>query len=324
MSKKYKILALCGGGVRGVMTGTIIERLEHDHPGFLKGVDLLAGTSAGSNIISLLLSDYSGVGLRQRLVDFMKHYQPEKKNRHPDKPMFDIENFVDAQMTLHPGNPSLSSFDRSVLMTAFQLGNRATGRPWDQIIFNNLPGSDTAGVGIVDATVSSSVMGGMYGTYQFEFEGETYYTVDGAFAHHDPSLIAIAYAMFYQKVPIEDIVVVDIGTGYMPQSLGEEQVTKWGCRQWVHGPEDEQNLVSPLLANQPFSIPVLDIILNGTSTTLLEQQAGMMLGGNRYVNINPQIKNISETDTAAIPYLIEQGAKANLAQANELIREYWV
>ena len=43
----YRILSLDGGGLRGVLTIKLLERLETVHPGFLSQVDLFAGTSTG-------------------------------------------------------------------------------------------------------------------------------------------------------------------------------------------------------------------------------------------------------------------------------------
>lgn len=336
MSEKYKILSLCGGGVRGIMTATIMERLHQYKSNFLEEFDLLAGTSAGSFIISSLLGNYSAEGLGRRIAEFVKDYQPQTKNRtDPSKPMHNIQDFVDTVTAIHNGNPSLKSFEQKVIMTSFDLGHRDTGRLWNQMVFTNLDVpldvderiktsgyGETPEMGIVDATVSSCAMGGMYGAHKFSHKDKTYYCVDGAFAHHDPTLIAIAYAMS-TGVPAEDIVVIDIGTGYMPQSLGSNDVAAWGCQQWVQAPNGDQNLVPDLLANQPFSVPVLDLTLNGTNSTLLELQAKLMLGKDRYANINPRIKDISETDNLAIPYLIEHGMLADLSHAKKLIDLYW-
>ncbi len=49
------ILAMDGGGVMSLLTLTLLKRLEADMPGFLKAVDLFAGTSAGG-INALLLA----------------------------------------------------------------------------------------------------------------------------------------------------------------------------------------------------------------------------------------------------------------------------
>lgn len=52
---KYKILSLDGGGIRGLLTAILLERLEEAVPGWLDKADLLAGTSTGG-IIALGLA----------------------------------------------------------------------------------------------------------------------------------------------------------------------------------------------------------------------------------------------------------------------------
>jgi patatin-like phospholipase/acyl hydrolase len=42
-----RILSLDGGGIRGVVTGRLLERLEKACPGFMAHVDVIAGTSTG-------------------------------------------------------------------------------------------------------------------------------------------------------------------------------------------------------------------------------------------------------------------------------------
>jgi patatin-like phospholipase/acyl hydrolase len=43
----YRILSLDGGGIRGLLSAVILERLERLAPGWLDQVDLIAGTSTG-------------------------------------------------------------------------------------------------------------------------------------------------------------------------------------------------------------------------------------------------------------------------------------
>src|SRR5712691_6048927 len=51
----YRILALDGGGIRGVYTSVLLRRLSEQVPGFLDRAQLLAGTSTGG-ILALALA----------------------------------------------------------------------------------------------------------------------------------------------------------------------------------------------------------------------------------------------------------------------------
>jgi hypothetical protein len=51
----YRILSLDGGGILGVLTAAILERLEQSRPGFLQMFDLFAGTSTLPDLTGSLL-----------------------------------------------------------------------------------------------------------------------------------------------------------------------------------------------------------------------------------------------------------------------------
>lgn len=55
MAKKWRILALDGGGIRGIYTLELLQRLADGFDGFLSNVNVFAGTSTGS-IIALGLA----------------------------------------------------------------------------------------------------------------------------------------------------------------------------------------------------------------------------------------------------------------------------
>src|SRR6266849_2029556 len=73
----YRILALDGGGIRGVYTAVLLQRLSKEVPGFLGRADLLAGTSTGG-ILALALAEGAHAGgtcgalCGQRQADFLK------------------------------------------------------------------------------------------------------------------------------------------------------------------------------------------------------------------------------------------------------------
>ena len=63
--KKYRILALDGGGIRGLLTAILLERLEKAVPGWLDRVDFLAGTSTGGILALGLAHGVSPSRLRE-------------------------------------------------------------------------------------------------------------------------------------------------------------------------------------------------------------------------------------------------------------------
>jgi patatin-like phospholipase/acyl hydrolase len=71
----YRILSLDGGGIRGVLTASLLERLEEKQPGFLTMVDLFAGTSTGG-ILALALASGMTAEVRDLYVTWAKLYLP--------------------------------------------------------------------------------------------------------------------------------------------------------------------------------------------------------------------------------------------------------
>jgi len=61
----YKILSLDGGGIRGYLTVTLLERMQQARPGFLDQFDLFAGTSIGSILALGLAYGLSPTELRE-------------------------------------------------------------------------------------------------------------------------------------------------------------------------------------------------------------------------------------------------------------------
>jgi hypothetical protein len=57
--RPYRILCLDGGGIRGILTTTILKRICKHNPAFLDNVDLIVGTSAGGLLSLLLASGYT-------------------------------------------------------------------------------------------------------------------------------------------------------------------------------------------------------------------------------------------------------------------------
>ena len=116
----YTILSFCGGGIRGLASATLLQRLWPD-PAQPPTADLLAGTSTGTSIISWLLA---GQGPAQTCQNYLtggvKFFTNPSTN--PLTPAYDIKEVIAAQLLLHRGDPKLSTLRQGVLMTSFNVG----------------------------------------------------------------------------------------------------------------------------------------------------------------------------------------------------------
>lgn len=306
----YTIPAFCGGGIRGLLSATLLQRL---FPINAPTADLLAGTSTGSGIISWLLAGQSPAQICQNYLTQEAHFFSHPCTD-PQFPAYNVKEVLAAQCRLHDGDPKLSTFKQSVLFTSFNVGRSKT-EPWTPLLLHNLANApEPSNIGIAEAVASSSAMPGMLGSVNGN--------IDGAFVNHDPTLAAVALALS-AGVPFDDIYVICFGTGYMPNWIASDTST-WGAQPWLNGDENSKSQTPPLLVNGTVS-PVLNATLSGTSTNLMPQLAGMMLG-TRYVYLNAPLDwYIPENDVKPtdLQYLQDQAAGVDISAAQQLVANYW-
>jgi hypothetical protein len=307
----YRILAFCGGGIRGLLSAGILERLAKKSPRIVSETDLLAGTSVGASIISLLLANVSPAQVYHYYSTSVPGFF-KNPNTDPQMPAFDIDTLAAAQHQLHPTNPSLDAVKKKVVFTSFNVGSE--NRNWQPVLFNNLSKSTTGTTPLIDAVISSGAMPGELGSYTGH--------IDGAFVNHDPTLAAIALAI-NEGVRLENIVAICIGTGFMANWIASD-TSQWGAEQWERGDNNPNNRTPPVLINGTES-PVLSAAISGTSTNLVPDLLAMMLPG-RYAYINPTLDRIvaeDDTNPADLDYLQAQAMQVDISSAVSLLNKYW-
>lgn len=321
----YTIVSFCGGGIRGLMSATILSNLAQHNGNILTNTNLLAGTSTGSNIVSALVGGKSTRDIIDSFYDEAAFYS--KGDSDSTAPAYSNSSYIKSQQQLH-NSQTLASLTQKVLFTTFNLGSApvdgAPPVPWSPQLFTNVPNPvvSNADTLIVDAVVSSGSMPAMLPSYNGN--------VDGAFVHHDPTLAAIALAVS-SGIDINDIAAICIGTGFMANWIGSD-TTQWGATQWLNGDGSfyPQNQVPPLLTNESETAPspILNLCLNGTSTNLIPMLSQMLLS-NRYVYLNPVLDTyVPETacSPGTLAYLVGQAnaLPADLMnQAYALLDTYW-
>jgi len=127
----------------------------------------------------------------------------------------------------------------------------------------------------------------MAAPYPYTLNGRQMHLVDGAFVHHDPTVPAIALAAANGN-SVSDISAIDFGTGFMRNFITAD-VEGWGANQWVNGTGGSDGTLPQLLVNMPATpaqMPILNLCLNGTSTNLMPDLAGMLLD-DRFAYLNP-------------------------------------
>lgn len=189
----FKIIALDGGGIRGVLTAALLNRLQEQYPGLsnpANAVTLFAGTSTGGILALGLAAGLTPAEMRDLYVV-------------NGKVIFDatwIRDITDlggiAGAKFDNGNlkavlgqtfagATLGNLKHRVLISSFQLDDGATPPSWKPKFFHNFPGSDSdAEELVVDVAMKTSAAP----TYFPSYEG----FIDGGVIANNPSMAALA------------------------------------------------------------------------------------------------------------------------------------
>lgn len=298
--RRYRILSLDGGGIRGVFTARVLERLNEKEPDFLNSIDLIAGTSTGS-ILAVGIAD--GKPPRE-MVAFYRQQAPLvfKDNLYDN--IRDIGHFRGAQYSIknfkkalrkHIGNIKLKDLGKRVLIPTFDLDAPATKtspRTWKPKFFHNFPGpySDREELAL-DVILRSCAAPIYFPTYQGY--------IDGGVVANNPAMAALAQALRSEKLQIGDIRLLSLGTGHNPTHI-EGQRLDWGLVQWA---------------------PLLNRLMAGGAMGVADYQCRQILGRD-YRRLSAVFdKPVPLDGIDKIDYLIEQANNLDLTSTIRWIRK---
>jgi patatin-like phospholipase/acyl hydrolase len=299
----YRILSLDGGGIRGLISAILLERLEQAHPGFISQVDLFAGTSTGGLLALGLATGRTPAQARQL-------YEIYGNKVFTDTLLDDVRDLgklIGAEYGLAPlkevldtqfGDLSLAALKKRVLISAFDLDHQPSRpgqyRSWKAKFFHNYPGPESDGEQrVVDVALYTSAAPVYFPTYHGY--------IDGGVVAGNPSVCALAQALHPptggQK--LEDIVLLSIGTGYNPKYL-EIQDANWGLAQWAPH--------------------MISLVLEGDAD-LADYQCRQILS-QRYLRINPRLPEEIDMDAVAkMPLMVQIASQVDLDTAVEWLKK---
>ena len=300
----YHILSMDGGGIRGIMTAILLQRLEESRPGFLSYIQLFAGTSTGGLLALGLASGKTPAEMR-------KLYQESGEKVFADTVSDDVRDFVmlvGADYSLGPLKMTLSEqFDehrldalpKKVLVSSFDLDNEDpvhSKRTWKAKFFHNYPGLDSDGdQKVVDVALRTANAPLFFPIYQGY--------IDGGVVANNPSVCALAQALNPQTgaQKLDDLVLLSVGTGYNPRYLSSQD-GDWGLVQWA-----------PHL---------LYLVLEG-DTELADYQCRQLLG-KRYLRLNIQLPTTIGMDRVdQLPLLEKLAMQFDLTPALAWLDNYF-
>lgn len=307
---KYRILSIDGGGIRGIITAIILQRLISDSTisGFLNDVDLIAGTSTGG-LLALGIAN----GLEP---NYMRDIYEKKGGFIFDDSWidnlldigkitgadYDIRNLEKVLKNIF-GQTTLSGLKKNILITTFDLDNESkdlNSRTWKPKIFHNFKGSDSDGnelaykVGLYTSAAP---------TYFPSVDGY----VDGGVYANNPSMCALAQSQdkrFFKDPNISEVVLLSLGTGTSLVFIkGKEH--DWGYAQW--------------------SKPLISLMMDGVAG-IADYQCKQILGDNyfRFAPVFPADISVPMDDVGKIPYMIDFANSRNLDETIKWIKNFWI
>jgi uncharacterized protein len=306
----YKILCLDGGGIRGLITIIMLQRLSQE-PGlanWLNKVDLVAGTSTGG---LLALAIAKGLDL-QVLRDL---YEKKGKDVFDDSwfdDVIDLATIIGAEygnkklrreLRKIMQDTTLGDLQRNVLITTFDLDNESEDpkkRTWKPKIFHNLPGADNDNeylaykVGLYTSAAP---------TYFPSVDGY----IDGGVFANNPSMCALAQTQDERNenhVPLKDVILLSMGTGISLTYIKGERLD-WGYAQWVK--------------------PLISLMLDGV-VGIADYQCKQILG-KQYHRLAPTFPpgiSIPLDDIKRIPDMIAFASNVQINETADWLRKNWI
>jgi len=311
MANLTRILSIDGGGIRGIIPGQVLVKLEsklREASGKPKATiadffDLIAGTSTGGILTCIYLCPDFGGGDRpkarfsaQQAVDLylergdeifdVSLWQKLRSGRGAFDEIYDATELEEA-LDDYLGELKLSQLLKPCLITAYNIKKRAAYffTQHDAIIDEK---DDFLVKDVARATSAAPVF--FEAARIKSLSKVPYPLIDGGVFANNPAMCA--YAEARKKLPgnpaAEGMAILSIGTGMLAKAYDYKSVKNWGAVSWIK--------------------PLLDIMMSGVSETV-DRQLSMIFDTiehrDQYLRINAPLLNASpDMDDASEENLI--------------------
>lgn len=261
----YRILSLDGGGIRGLLTVVLLQRISAalGSDSWLMKTDLAAGTSTGG-LIAL------GFAKGLSLAELRSLYEDEGDEIFDDSWIDDItdigklagadydsDNLERILKTKLGETTRLQDLGKRVLIPSFDLDNEDANprkRRWKPKIFHNFPGNDSDGA---ELAYKVGMRTAAAPTYFPSYDGY----VDGGVFANNPAMCALAQSQnraWPERPDLDEVVMLSIGTGTSLVYIGGK-THDWGFARWAK--------------------PLIDVMFEGVSD-IARYQCEQLMGGN--------------------------------------------
>jgi len=301
----FRILSCDGGGIRGVLSAVLLNRLVGNYPSLLQErpgtITMFAGTSTGGILALGLAAGLTPAQIRDLYVTNGKVIFDSSWARDVVEiggisgSKYDNVNLKQILQETF-GALKLTDLKSRVLIASFSLDNQASDpslRTWNPKFFHNFIGADSDGESLlVDVAMSTSAAPTYFPSYGV--------FIDGGVIANNPSMAAIAQAMdgrnqAGERATLDEIKLLSVGTGASLQYIAGQD-HDWGDAQWIK--------------------PILNVMMDG-SVGVADFECRQLLG-DRYCRVEPIFpagKSFPMDDVSKIVDLIDLARSYDLSSA---------
>jgi patatin-like phospholipase/acyl hydrolase len=308
-----RVLAIDGGGIRGVIPAVLLAELERraERP-VCELFDLIAGTSTGGILAAALSVPGEDGKPRLTAAQVAESYEllgPRVFHRSLRRRITSADGLADerygseglkAALAEQLGEALLSQTLTDVVLTAYDLGDRRAVffRTWRAR-------ADPA----IDVRLADAVLATASAPTYFEparvrrvAGGETHTLVDGGVFATNPAMCALAEVARMGR--LDEVLVVSLGTGSKTDAIPYEKARDWGRIEWAQ--------------------PILDVVFDGVADTV-DFQAEQLLPDRSYHRFQIELpRNIALDDArpatiAELRALGEQLVNRKSAEIDEVV-----
>lgn len=231
-TNKFRVLSLDGGGLRGIFTCHVLDKLSYylGEPLSSK-FDLIIGTSTGSLIGGMISSNIPTSRILTLYKSLAKEVFVEDPNlinrclRHVGlRPKFDIDK-LESIILNKVGSHTLNELNSKYIAVAYDVKH-------DKPFFFKSWDKDMENIRLCDAMCMSSACPTLFPGREFMHKGIQHLMIDGGLGVCNPIMVGVIQGL-KQGYSLGDIQVVSIGTGEEPYKFTLKDITEWGILQWA-------------------------------------------------------------------------------------------
>ncbi|MCC5634814.1 patatin-like phospholipase family protein [Nostoc sp. CHAB 5844] len=264
---KYKILAIDGGGIRGIIPALLLAEIERRTQKPIYSLfDLIAGTSSGGILAlgltkprlssetsdNLSQAEYTAEDLLQLFLEYGVDIFYEPFLERILGPIEDIflqpkypSESREETLRQYFGNASLENNLKEVFVTSYDIEQRIPIFFTNQLAKQEIESKNfrklCGGFSLLDAALATTATPTYFAPHRIinsYNSGIVYTLIDGGVYANNPAHLAILEAQISSKkkanrvLNTEDILVVSLGTGSLTSAYPYNEVKNWGLLQW--------------------------------------------------------------------------------------------